>query len=171
MIRILPAFAFLTVLFLAGCASAAPQDPAVEEAVSLIRSGQAECVLVRSGRMVRIERGRGVSPLLAVYEKHKDEMNGAVVVDKVIGRAAASIAICGGASHVYGEVMSEDAEDFLRENGISSSCGLKVPRILNRKRDGLCPLERSVQNINDPEKALAALKVKVAELSGNRQTE
>ena len=170
MIRILSAsFAFLTVLFLAGCASAVPEpEPAVEQAKAMIREGRAECVLVRDGRIVCIERGRGVSPLLSVYEKHRDAMNGAVVVDKVIGRAAAAIAICGRASHVYGEIMSEDAEDFLRTNGISSSCGLKVHRILNRKRDGLCPLEQSVLDHSDPEKALAALKIRVAELSAGK---
>ena len=88
-------------------------------------------------------------------------MKDAVLVDKVIGRAAACIAICGKVKHVHGEVMSEDAVIFLQENGISVSANLLVSRILNRNRDGLCPLEKSVEGIRDPEKALAALRAKI----------
>ncbi|MBR7104900.1 MAG: DUF1893 domain-containing protein [Lentisphaeria bacterium] len=135
-----------------------------DKAVSMVKAGEAECVLLRQGRIAAAERGRGVSPLLRLYERDKKAMEGAVIVDKVIGRAAAAIAINGKAKHVYGLVMSEDAQRFLQENGISSSCSLKVHRILNRKRNGLCPLEQSVQGINDPRKALEALKKKIAVL-------
>ena len=159
-------FALLScALLLSGCASTSSSPNAVEEASLLIRDGKAECVLVRSGKICYVERGRGVSPLLNVYDLHKDEMKDAVVVDKVIGRAAACIAICGKVKHVHGEIMSEDAVEFLKENGISSSYTLLVSRILNRKRDGLCPLEKSVEGIRDPEKALSALRAKVAALS------
>ena len=154
-------FAFIASL----CASAADSYEPVAEASAMIREGKAECVLIREGKIVYVERGRGVSPLLNVYDLHKDEMKDAVVVDKVIGRAAACIAICGKVKHVHGEIMSEDAVEFLKENGISSSYTLLVPRILNRKRDGLCPLEKSVEGIRDPEKALSALRAKVAALS------
>lgn len=155
----------LGLFFLAGCAGTASSPDAVSEASRLIRDGKAECVLVRDGRICYVERGRGVSPLLNVYDLHREEMKGAVVVDKVIGRAAASIAICGKVKHVHGEIMSEDAVEFLKENGITASSTLLVPRILNRKRDGLCPLERSVEGIRDPEKALTALRAKIEAMS------
>ena len=159
----------LFTLFASVCASAAdPSDPAVSEASAMIREGKAECVLVREGKIVYVERGRGVSPLLNVYDQHRDEMKGAIVVDKVIGRAAACIAICGKVTHVHGEVMSEDAVEFLKENGITASSTLLVPRILNRKRDGLCPLEKSVEGITDPEKALTALRTKIEALKSGR---
>ena len=64
--------------------------------------------------------------------------------------------------------MSEDAVEFLKENGITASSTLLVPRILNRKRDGLCPLEKSVEGIRDPEKALTALRAKVEALKSGR---
>ena len=156
----------LFTLFASVCASAAdPSESAVSEASQMIRDGKAECVLVRDNRILYVERGRGVSPLLNVYDHHRAEMEGAVVVDKVIGRAAACIAICGKVKHVHGEIMSEDAVEFLKENGITASSTLLVPRILNRKRDGLCPLEKSVEGIRDPEKALTALRAKVEALS------
>jgi len=136
----------------------------LDRAKKLIRTGGAECIVLKNGHIDKIERGRGVSPLLRLYDRDRAALRGGIVVDKVIGRAAAAIAICGGAEFVHGEIMSEDARSFLKDNGIPSSCTLPVRRILNRKRDGLCPLEKSVEGITEPAAALAALRRRVKEL-------
>ena len=163
---------FLGFVILPGCASQT-ETPAVKNdfdyARKLIRTNQAECVLMKDGKILKVERGRGVSPLLRLYDREKESMQGAVVVDKVIGRAAAAIAICGKARHVHGQIMSDDAVTFLKANGISSSRDLGVARILNRKRDGLCPLEQSVEGIDDPQKALQSLRKKIAILAGGKR--
>lgn len=135
----------------------------------LITGGKAECVLMRDGKVIARECGRGVSPLLVLFDRSQEQMRGAVIVDKVIGRAAASIAICARAAWVHGEVMSDDAAEFLQQNGVKATCTLQVPKILNRNRDGLCPLEASVQGISDPVKALTALRAKVAALQAGTQ--
>jgi len=157
-----------TLLLAAGCrsseADASRDRELFTEARRLITSGEAECVVITADRRLVAERGRGVSPLLKLYDGHAAEMKGATVVDKVIGRAAAAIAIVGGAKRVHGEVMSEDAVVFLLANGVYASHTLLVPRILNMKRDGLCPLEQSVEGISDPAAAVAALRRRVAEL-------
>ena len=64
-----------------------------KKAVKLIREGKAECVLLKNGKIIHIERGRGVSPLLRIYETYPEKMKGSRVVDKVIGRAAGMILI------------------------------------------------------------------------------
>lgn len=155
----------LATLLFHGCA--ASPEAQLETARQLIESNQAECVLITAdGRLVTGERGHGVSPLLTLYETRPDDMAGATVVDKVVGRAAAAIAISGKARHVHGEVMSEDAVKFLHAHDITTSGTLLVPRILNRKRNGLCPLEQSVAGIDNPGKALIALKRRIATLRG-----
>lgn len=145
---------------LAGCCTF-PQRM-VERASEMIRAGQAECILIQGEKIVAIEHGGSVSPLLEVYDKHRAEMEGGIIVDKVIGRAAATIAICGKVRHVHGEVMSEDAVTFLEDNEITSSYTLLVPRILNQKRDGLCPLEKSVEGIEQADHAMWALLQKIS---------
>ena len=168
--------ALFVILGLGGCITqtsqtGSNQETLVGEAIALIRGNQAECVIVRDGVLAVVERGRGVSPLLNIYDnpESRKRMEGGTVVDKVIGRAAAFIAINGGAVHVHGEVMSEDAEELLKRHGITTSATLMVPKILNRNRDGLCPLEQSVLGLEAPEEALAALRRRVAELSGKVQ--
>jgi len=155
-----------------GCASqpAQVESPVFERAREMLKNGQAECVLLRDGTIVAVERGHGVSPLMKLSERERNNFRGCTIVDKVIGRAAAFIAIDGGAAHVHGEVMSEDAEELLKRRGITTSCTLKVERILNQKRDGLCPLEQSVLDYEDTAEALQALKKRIAELTaGNQQ--
>ena len=139
-----------------------------EKASILIREGKAECVLLRDGKIFHIERGRGVSPLLVMSKKFRKEMAGGGIVDKVIGRAAAAIAINGKVKYVHGEVVSEDAVEFLKKHNIRVSWTLKVPRILNYSRTGLCPLEKSVEGIHDPVKAQKALEAKIRQMMKKR---
>lgn len=140
----------------------------MEEAKKMIQDGKAECVLIKNDSIYGQERGHGVSPLLVMYDEHKEAMLNATLVDKVIGRAAAAIAICGKVKHVHGELMSEDAVEFLNNNGITTSHTSLVHRILNRKRDGLCPLEQSVEGIDNPANALVALRKRIESLQKNK---
>lgn len=140
----------------------------MEEAKKMIQDGKAECVLIKNDSIYGQERGHGVSPLLVMYDEHKEAMLNATLVDKVIGRAAAAIAICGKVKHVHGELMSEDAVEFLNNNGITTSYTSLVHRILNRKRDGLCPLEQSVEGIDNPANALVALRKRIESLQKNK---
>ena len=153
-------------LWFSGCASTGAdvfQSAGVDEAQRMIREKRAECVVVKKG-MLEARRGRGVMPLLEFYDHSPGHFSGAVVVDKVIGRAAAMIAIKGKVRAVYGEIMSEDALELLGRHGIPAAYGQLVPRILNVKRDGLCPLEQSVEGIEDPDRALAALRRRIARM-------
>lgn len=134
----------------------------IAEARKLIQTGAAECVLVVNGRIHAHESGRGVSPLLSFFEKSPEKMAGAIVVDKVIGRAAAAIVISGKAKAAHAELMSEDGAEFLRQHGVVVGYAKLVPRILNQKRDGLCPLEQSVLGIEDARQAVVALKARIA---------
>lgn len=164
--KVIPFLLIFAVALCGGCACGPSGADAPEQDISaareLILNGKAECVLIpKTGEMI-VRRGGGVSPLMEIFDAHREAMAGGIVVDKVIGRAAAAIAICGKASYVHGEIMSEDAVTFLKENGVKAGWTTLVPRILNRKRDGRCPLELSVDGITDPAAALTALKAKIA---------
>lgn len=160
-------YAFL-VVFSFLCSIEIMAQSKMEEAKKMIQDGKAECVLIQNDSIYGQERGHGVSPLLVMYDEHKEAMQNATLVDKVIGRAAAAIAICGKVKHVHGELMSEDAVEFLNNNGITTSHTSLVHRILNRKRDGLCPLEQSVEGIDNPANALVALRKRIESLQKNK---
>lgn len=158
----------LTMLAAAGFTVAAAETDPVETARKMIAEGKAECVVIRGSRTFS-EHGRGVAPLLEFLD-HREAgfLRGATVVDKVIGRAAAMIAIFGGATRVHGELMSEDGKALLESHGVTVTYGTLVPRILNADRSDLCPLEKSVEGIDDPEQALTALRKRIEELKNGK---
>ena len=141
------------------------ESDVLAEAVSLIRGERAGAVLVKDGVIVAIEpNGPGVKPLLRLHDFRADVMKGAWVVDKVVGRAAAAIALDGGAARVHGLLMSETAKAFLDEQGVPASAEETVPQILNRTRDGLCPLEDAVKNLDVPDKMVKAIRARIKKL-------
>ena len=119
-----------------------------------------DCVVIKDSAVFDKERGKGLKPLLAIWERNGEKLQGAIVVDKVIGRAAAAVLISAKVSYVHGELMSEDAVAFLSMHGIAAGYRKLVPLILNRDRSGRCPLELLVDEIDVPEKAVEKLKEK-----------
>ena len=136
----------------------------LQTAIDLIAAGRYTCVMVQEGRVALAMRGVGVRPLVFARQSGRPLLSGAQIADKVIGKAAAVIAVLGGASEVYGQVMSESAVEYLDRFAIPHSCGALVPRIQNRTNTGLCPLEDSVKEIDDPALAFAAIERRIAQL-------
>ncbi len=135
------------------------------EAARLIREGRAGAVLVKDGVIVAVEpNGPGVKPLLRLHDLRADVMKGAWVVDKVVGRAAAAIAIDGGATRVHGLVMSETAKALLGAHGVPASADETIPQVLNRTRDGLCPLEDAVKGLDVPAKMIPEIRKRIKKL-------
>ena len=117
------------------------------------------CVL-RKGDAACSSFEHGVKPLLQWIDEGKD-FSGYGAADQVIGKAAALLYICLGVRDLYGQVVSEPALSVLAEHGAACTYGEKVPYIINRKKDGMCPMEQTVLNISDPREAVEALKNKV----------
>jgi len=131
-------------------------DDLVAEMASLVRRGEASAVAARDGAIVARETGRGVKPILALMDG--GHLRGAIVVDKVIGRAAASVAIVGGARRVHALLMSEDAKELLGKRGVAATAEKVVPKILNRDLSASCPMEAAVVGESEPEKMVEAIK-------------
>ncbi len=129
-------------------------DAVIKEARERIATGEAKCIVIKDDTIVADYVGNGVAPLLEVYRNNPEAMKGGVIVDKVIGRAAAFIIINGGANRAYGLLVSESAKKLLEEHNIRVEYDKIVPEILNRDLSGLCPLESSVLGESDPAIAL-----------------
>jgi len=84
--------------------------------------------------------------------------------DKIVGKAAALLFVHAGIANVYGEVMSEAGLAVLKRHNIPCTYGTLTPYIINRRGDGICPMEETVLQIDDPKQALAALLEKRRQL-------
>ena len=91
------------------------------------------------------------------YLEEKRELRGFSVADVIVGKAAAILVVKAGIAEVYGEVMSVSARDYLSNHNIHCSFGTLTERIINRKGDGICPMEQAVAETNDCEAGYLAL--------------
>lgn len=125
---------------------------------------QADCAVFHGESCVYSAKGRGIGPLLKAYEAEGEPLNGALVADKIVGKAAAMLLISGKALAVYAEVMSEKAYELLCHNNIRVEYNTLSPFIKNRQNDGPCPIEAAVKSIEAPEDGYKAIKNTLAEL-------
>ena len=135
-----------------------------DAALDAIAAGGADCFLLREGSAPLPGQGRGIRPLLQFLEKEPELLKGAVLTDKIIGKAAAMVAVLGGVREIYALTASESALAFLEKNGVPAHARHTVPHIINRTGDGLCPLEQTVLAVEDPAEALPLLKATIARL-------
>ena len=128
----------------------------LKKACDLLRAEGYTCVLCKNGT-VYTTRQRGVSPLLAWIESGID-LTGACAADKVVGKGAAFLYCLLGVKTIYGHVMSVAAQEVLTERGIEPLYGTLTEAIINRKGTDICPIEKSVCEIFEPQEALRAIR-------------
>ena len=144
------------------------EDLAVAEARRMIAGGGVSFVVIRDGKIVHSADGRGVKPVLSLLDTKPELLKNAIAVDKIIGKAAALLLVLGGTKRVYGELMSESAYCFLAQRGVAAQYGRKIDVISNRTGNGICPLEKSVMDTDDPQLGCERLKQTVAELMSKK---
>ena len=94
---------------------------------------------------------KGVRDLEDLLDHEPSFLRGAMIADKVIGKAAAGLIVKGGVAEVYANVMSRLALPLLDEAGIPYSYGELVERIVIPEGDNRCPLERIVADAKTAE--------------------
>ena len=105
----------------------------------------------------------GIKPVITKVIEDKDYFKDLSVVDRVIGKASASLLIYSGVKEVYGLVISISAKQLFEKYNIPYKFDKLVEYIENRNKDGMCPMEMTVKDIDDLEKAFIALKNKIAQ--------
>ena len=110
----------------------------VKKVRKLLAEGGYTCVAVKNGSTC-FSTERGVRPLLEWLEQPEAPLR-----------------------EVYAAVISEPAACVFRSHGIPYKAGGLVPRIVNRRKDGLCPMESRVMDIDSPEEAYHCLKAAAA---------
>ncbi len=90
-------------------------------------------------------------------------LQGADVEDSIVGKAAALLMICGGVKSVKAGVLSEGGKSALEEYGVPYAYDVLVPNIINRKGDGICPMEDVAKDC-DPTNIIAAIERKLIAL-------
>ncbi len=123
-------------------------------------------LLIYSGdKIIFSSASVGMRPLLeAIDALGVESLSGIIVADKVVGRAAALLIVYMGAVEVHAGVVSKTAADVLMSHGMKYYFGREVESIKSRDGVIICPFERLVQEISDPQEAYKRIRAKMSEL-------
>lgn len=124
---------------------------------ALLKSGLS-LVVAKDGKILFKSKSHGVTDLLTMVDDLGPLTEGASLADSIVGRAAALLCVYSKIIAVYGETMSQGAASILKGNGVRCEFGTLVPKILNRKKDDICPFDRAVSGMEDAALALERLK-------------
>ena len=106
----------------------------------------------------------GVKPILSKLNENINFYQGAEIEDTVVGKAAACLYVLARIKFVYAHTLSEAAKKYLEQNNIPFQCDELVKEIRNRTDTDMCPLEKSVMDIDDPILAKKALEKTIENL-------
>lgn len=135
-----------------------------EKAKTLLESGEPTLVLCSKTKTITSAE-RGVKTLLA-FVKEKKNLKGFSAADKVVGKGAAALFCLLGIKELYTPLISEGARGLLEENGIEVFFDEEVKNIINRKGDGICPVESALGEERELSKCLEIIEATVLRLSG-----
>ena len=117
-------------------------------------------VIYKNNASVITSNDRGVNSLIKLIKDDKSQLSGSLIADKVIGKAAALLMIYAGVKEIYAPIISKPALQTLLKHNVKIYYDKEVERIINRKGDGLCPMETLCLDIEKPDEAYLLLSTK-----------
>lgn len=118
-------------------------------------------VIYKNDASVFVSNDRGVAPLMKLLKDNKLQLKDSIIADKVIGKAAALLMAYARVKEVYSPIISKPAIKVFERYNIKISYDKIVERIINRKGDGLCPMETLCLGIEKPEEAYISISNKL----------
>ena len=103
----------------------------------------------------------GIRPHLKAINEHGDALEGTLMVDKILGRAAAFLVIYSKAAEAIAVIVSTSGRQVLEANHLKFSYREEVPHIKMKNGVIFCPFESMVQGIHDPYVAYTAIVEKM----------
>lgn len=129
----------------------------LENLLDILHKG-GHSLVVRNRGELRTFDGRDVDDLYRLYRDEPGFLRGALMADKVIGKAAACLVVAAGVSGVHTDAISAEARRLLLWGVTVPPDVTTVGAIANRARTGLCPMERFLWDCHSAEECLPRLE-------------
>jgi len=107
---------------------------------------------------------KGIRPHLEAITALGTHLKGALIVDKIVGRAAALLILYSGAAEVHADVISRGGRELLEHAGVTLTYVEETEHIKTVDGRIYCPFEAMVQGIDDPTRAYHAIVEKMDSL-------
>lgn len=118
--------------------------------------------LCKNGNIITSDK-RGIAPMINYLQEEKD-LNGYSAADRVVGKAVAMLLIKAGIKEIFAQTLSRRALAILNAHSITVYYNELTDFIINRDKTGMCPMEKTVENIDNIEDGYKALVCKLNEM-------
>lgn len=122
-----------------------------QKKVKLLQDAGLSIRIEKEGEIVFESADSMLRPLFICLTKMPEQIKDALVIDKIVGRAAALLCVLGKVREVYTPMASKSAQALLEEHGIELKANRITPQIMNRNNDGPCPMEKMACGFKNPE--------------------
>ena len=118
-------------------------------------------VVIKYGKVWKQKKGEGVRPMLEAIEEMGEAIHDSVIGDKILGKASALLCRYAKASGVYSPQGTKTAIALLIMGGVPCQIDKMIPFIQNKDGSDICPFEKMLKDINEPDEAYKVLKEKI----------
>ena len=140
----------------------------IQTARQLLIDRNYTCVLLANGKEY-YSHERGVKPLICFLQSNNSFV-GAIAADKTVGAGAAHLYVLLGIRALWANIISEAAIKILLAHNIDVLYGERVPHIINRQGNGVCPIETAVSGAKSSAEAYDLILNALERLKKNKDT-
>lgn len=133
----------------------------MDMARELLSTADFSIVVLKNGTVLTKKQGDGINPILETVDEMGEELQGAIVGDRILGKASALLCAYAKVGGVYSPQATKTAIAVLIIAGIPSQIDEMIPYIKNRGGSDVCHFEKMLLDIDSPEEAYEILKEKV----------
>ena len=123
-----------------------------------LKRGESALVFVKYSIPIYETDIGGLGGFLKAIDELGNQLSGASVADRVVGKAAALLCAHSNVMAAYAITMSESGLKVLKENNIPFEFETLIPLILNMKKTGQCPFEKLVGDTSNSDTAYSQIK-------------
>lgn len=123
-----------------------------------LKRGESALVFVKYSIPIYETDIGGLGGFLKAIDELGNQLSGASVADRVVGKAAALLCAHSNVVAAYAITMSESGLKVLKENNIPFEFETLIPMILNMKKTGQCPFEKLVGDTSNSDTAYSQIK-------------
>ena len=116
------------------------------------------------GRLIFQSSSKGIRPHLEAIDSLGEKLHDSIMVDKIVGRAAALLILYSKAAEAHAALISTPGRRVLEEHGLRFSYAEETPHIKMLNGRIYCPFEAMVQGLSDPGEAYRAIVEKMTAL-------
>ena len=135
--------------------------PSMNHYLDILEETGNSLMIYKHGVLIFESGLKGIRPHLKAIDELGEALEGSLMVDKILGRAAAFLVVYSRAAEAMAVVVSTPGKNVLEKYGLKFSYREEVPHIKLENGVIYCPFERMVQGIDDPDEAYRAIVEKM----------